>query len=75
MNLKNQQVLHKAFGNGTVIEQSGDYITVQFVNAAKKFVSPDAFMAFLKCEDTTLQSELESEYIKKKEKGHYPKWN
>jgi len=67
MNLKNQQVIHKAFGNGTVIEQNGDYITVQFGDTAKKFVSPDAFITFLKCEDTSLQNKLKSAYIKKKE--------
>ena len=67
MDLKNKKVMHRVFGSGTVIDQSGDYITVQFSDAQKKFVTPDAFVNFLKCEDAGLQNELEAAYIKKKE--------
>ncbi len=67
MNLKNQKVIHKTFGNGIIVEQNADYITIQFQDLQKKFVFPDVFASFLKCEDIALQSEFEATYAKKKE--------
>ena len=66
MNLKNQKVIHKTFGNGIIVEQNADYITIQFQDLQKKFVFPDVFASFLKCEDIALQSELEAAYAKRK---------
>ena len=40
MNLVNQAVVHKIFGEGTVIAHNGDYITIKFAKAEKKFISP-----------------------------------
>lgn len=59
MNLLNQTVVHKAFGEGIVIAHDGDYITVKFSNRESRFISPDIFISFLKCKDAQLQSALE----------------
>lgn len=65
--LKNQQVIHKVFGRGIITEQNDGYITIRFSDKPRRFVAPDAFMTFLKCEDVNLQKELELECIRNKE--------
>ena len=60
MNLVNQAVVHKAFGEGIIVAHSGDYITAKFSDRESRFVFPDAFSSFLKCKDVNLQSELEA---------------
>ena len=67
MNLVNQTVVHKSFGEGTVIAHNGDYITVKFAKEEKKFIYPDIFTTFVKCKDTNLQAELEAAFVAKKE--------
>ena len=44
MQLVNQKVIHKAFGEGTVIAQDGDYITVQFSAKESRFIVPDIYI-------------------------------
>lgn len=67
MNLVNQTVVHKAFGEGTIVAYDGNYITVKFSEKESKFVSPDVFTTFLKCKDTKLQAELELAFVAKEE--------
>ncbi|HCG35833.1 MAG TPA: malate synthase, partial [Clostridiales bacterium] len=40
MNVLNINVIHKAFGKGTVIEFDNTYITVQFADKSRKFEYP-----------------------------------
>ena len=47
----NLEVLHKAFGKGTVVSVNGKYFTVQFDSAQKTVVYPDAFEKFLTLAD------------------------
>lgn len=56
--LTSMTVKNIRYGAGTVAEQSGKYLTVEFSVGAKKFVLPDAVTkGFLKIEDTdTLRS-------------------
>lgn len=58
MNLLNQIVIHKKFGNGTVTEQNSTQIVVEFVDRSIKFKYPDAFKQFLICGEPSLQDEL-----------------
>lgn len=67
MNLLNCTVVHKTFGKGTIVAHTGDYITVKFATKESKFVSPDAFQVFLKCEDEKMQKEIELALLIKKE--------
>jgi len=50
MVFENVRVIHKAFGDGIITEQVGNYITVKFSSVTKKFVYPDAFERFLTLE-------------------------
>ena len=65
----NQEVNHKAFGKGTIVSQSGKYITVAFGGMQKIFVYPDAFETFLTLADGTLSDDIKSDIASaKKEK-------
>lgn len=51
-------VTHKAWGNGTVVEQTDSTITVRFDIGDKKFLFPTAFGSFLFTEDFALLTEI-----------------
>ncbi len=58
MDLINIKVNHKSFGVGTVVDFDGQYISVQFADKSSKFVYPDAFVKFIKTEDSTVQEAI-----------------
>lgn len=59
MDLKNQLVTHKAFGEGKVVTHRENYLTISFKVGKKEFVFPDAFKSFLKVGDTQLASQID----------------
>ena len=61
INLLNTKVKHKAFGMGTILEQSEKMITVQFVDKSRYFQYPEAFEAFLVAEDDGVRAEIQAE--------------
>lgn len=61
MVLENLQVRHKAFGEGVIIENKGNYITVKFSSVQKTFVYPDIFERFLTLADGTVSDEILSD--------------
>lgn len=68
MDLLNCSVIHnKKFGKGVVVAQEGEIIFVKFSVNEIRFVVPDAFVSFLRCEDEALQQALEEEFNKKVE--------
>ena len=54
----NSEVLHKAFGKGTVVATNGQYFTVKFESAQKTFVYPDIFEKFLTLADGSVSEEI-----------------
>lgn len=54
----NLEVLHKAFGKGTVVSVNGKYFTVQFETVQKTFVYPDIFEKFLTLADGSVSEEI-----------------
>ena len=54
----NMEVLHKAFGKGTVISVNGKYFTVKFDGSQKTFVYPDIFEKFLTLADGSISDEI-----------------
>lgn len=58
MILENLEVLHKAFGKGTVVSVNGKYFTVKFESVEKTFVYPDIFEKFLKLADGSVSPEI-----------------
>lgn len=61
MVFENVKVVHKAFGAGVITERVGNYITVKFESATKKFVYPDVFEKFLTLSDGTVPDEIKSD--------------
>ena len=51
MNLINEEITHKVFGEGNIIDQDASIITVDFDEVVKKFVYPDAFGKFITLND------------------------
>ena len=75
MNLINEAVTHKVFGEGSIVEHEESIITIEFNKDIKKFVYPDAFGKFITLTDRSLakafkevflQKELEEEALEKK---------
>ena len=58
MVFENLEVKHKSFGNGTVVEYDGKYMSVKFDTAVKKFVYPDAFESFLSLANPAFSNEV-----------------
>jgi hypothetical protein len=63
----NMEVLHKAFGKGTVVSMNGKYFTVQFGAAQKTFVYPDAFEKFLTLADGSTSEVIDTDLQAAKE--------
>lgn len=66
MKLIGQEVLHKAFGKGKIIELAHDKITVEFKNGVKQLAYPDVFNDFMKVQDPLMekvvQKDLQSKF-------------
>ena len=58
MNIKDQKVMHKAFGTGVVTEQTDSLVTITFNVGEKKFQYPTAFKQFLVLCDSSLQENI-----------------
>ena len=56
-----QIVIHKSFGEGTVVKLEGSRITVRFSDVDKTFAYPYAFNGFLEAQDTKVMDEIEKE--------------
>lgn len=57
MNILNEKIQHKTFGEGTVINQDTSMIAIEFCEkyGVKQFVYPDAFEEFLKLNNSDLE--------------------
>jgi len=58
MNLVNQIVVHKIFGEGTVVTHDDKYLTIFFAIGEKKFTFPDAFNNFLTAKDSATSNKI-----------------
>ena len=67
IDLMGQTIIHKAWGDGKVIDQSPAYIKIQFAIGVKPFQYPDAFEKFLECVDLNVQETILSELRAKRE--------
>ncbi|MGB5823552.1 MAG: hypothetical protein WBH44_05725 [Proteocatella sp.] len=59
MNLIDQIVINKVYGEGKIIEQSENCLNILFAVGEKKFVFPDAFKGFLVAKDTIIADEIQ----------------
>ncbi|BAQ09283.1 4-aminobutyrate aminotransferase [Bacillus sp. OxB-1] len=75
MNLINEEITHKVFGEGNIVDQEGSILTIDFDEGIKKFVYPDAFGKFITLNDRNtakslnkilLVKQMEEDALKKK---------
>ena len=66
MNIINETVIHKAFGEGTVTGLKNGQILVSFNGTEKSFIYPDAFEKFIKFKNNAAQARAEEEIGKKR---------
>lgn len=60
MDLLNEQVKHDSFGQGTVVEFTDSYISVDFPKGEKRFIYPDALGEFLFLVDKKVAAKAQS---------------
>ncbi|UJL47747.1 malate synthase [Virgibacillus sp. NKC19-16] len=75
MNLINEEITHKVFGEGNIVDQDASFVTISFNEDIKKFVYPDAFGSFITLNDRDTakslkkilsQREMEEEALEKR---------
>lgn len=57
--LKNETVIHRKYGNGTIVEVNDRFLIIKFetLEDAKKFLYPDSFEGFMTFQNGNLQEE------------------
>lgn len=68
MNLINEEITHKVFGEGNIVDQDGAIITIDFNEDIKKFVYPDAFKEFITLNDQNTAKSLKKAISEKEMK-------
>lgn len=58
MDLINLEVIHKAFGEGTIVSQENAYITIKFQQSEKRFPFPSAFDGYLTVKNKTIAENI-----------------
>src|SRR5699024_1768258 len=58
LNLINEEITHKTFGEGNIVDQDESFITIDFEEGTKKFVYPDAFGKFITLKDRNTAKSL-----------------
>lgn len=66
MNLINEEITHKVFGEGNIVDHDESFITVDFNEDIKKFVYPDVFGEFITLHDQNIANSLK-EIISKRQ--------
>lgn len=65
MNLINEAITHKVFGEGSIVEHSESVITVDFNPDIKKFIYPDAIGQFITLNDRQTAQSFQKVILKK----------
>lgn len=65
MDLLNEEITHKVFGEGDIVDQDESFITVEFKDDTKKFVYPDAFGKFIKLKNQDMAKSLKKVITKR----------
>ncbi|QUW22988.1 malate synthase [Sporosarcina sp. Marseille-Q4063] len=65
MNLINEEITHKVFGEGNIVNHEDSIITIEFNEDIKKFVYPDAFGTFITLNDRTTAKTMKKVFLKK----------
>lgn len=61
MNLLGTVIKHSAFGEGTILDHSGNYLVISFAQGKKEFVYPNAFSKHISAVDPEIAAFIKSE--------------
>lgn len=61
MNLLGATVNHTGFGEGTVLDHTGNYLTIAFAQGKKEFLYPNAFSKHIKAVDPEIAALVNAE--------------
>ena len=64
MNLINEVITHKVFGEGNIVNHEESIITIDFNEEIKKFVYPDAFRKFITLNDQSTAKTFKEIFLK-----------
>ena len=69
MNLLHQQIQHRQYGVGEIVEQTGRSVAVRFSGSGetRKFLYPVAFSSYLTLCDSAARAEMEQELLRSAE--------
>ncbi|WP_210468081.1 malate synthase [Sporosarcina sp. 6E9] len=65
MNLINEEITHKVFGEGNIVDHVDSVITIEFNEDIKKFVYPDAFQTFITLNDQSTAKTFEKVFLQR----------
>lgn len=65
VNLIDEEITHKVFGEGNIVDHDDSIITVDFNEGVKKFVYPDAFGKFITLNDRNTAKHLKKILLKR----------
>lgn len=65
MNLINEEITHKVFGEGNIVDHEETMITIEFDEDIKKFVYPDAFGKFITFNDGNTAKTFKQLFLKR----------
>lgn len=68
MEITNQKIIHKKYGEGKVVSCNDEYVVVRFADGEKKFVYPNTFEISLQVVDPVVQASIIEEINNKKAK-------
>lgn len=65
MNLVNEEITHKVFGEGNIVEHEESIVTIEFDEDIKRFVYPDAFRKFITLNDESTAKTFHKIFLKR----------
>jgi hypothetical protein len=65
VNLINEEITHKVFGEGKIVDHDDSVITIDFTKGVKKFVYPDALGKFITLNDRSTASSLKKIFLER----------
>jgi len=65
VNLINEEITHKVFGEGNIVDHEESIITIDFNEEIKKFVYPDAFRKYITLNDQSTAKAFEEIFLKR----------
>jgi hypothetical protein len=61
MNLLGTVITHSAFGKGTILEHTGNYLVISFAQGQKEFLYPNAFSKHISAVDPEIAALIKTE--------------